>query len=170
MGDGQASKVVLGMCFVDCIEGYSAYDPNSASQSETLAPALLRKVMDDVPAGKEMGGIAIWANQYSDKLGCEDGCFDAMPGWLDTVCNAVTGNEPPGPTPAPHPTPTASPTSSPPETPTPSPTASPTSSPDVTPKCCCSKESNLDLCADWTNDGPTCKCNNDWGKSCWDDG
>lgn len=83
---GDASKVLLGMCFVDCNEGYSAFYPDDTSKSSTLAPNLLKTTM---AAGDGFGGIMIWANPKSTKTSCTDGCFAEMPGWLDTVCQSV---------------------------------------------------------------------------------
>jgi len=84
---GDASKVLLGMCFVDCNAGYSAFDPNDPSKSSTLAPGLLKTTM---AGGNGFGGIMVWANQKSTKNpSCTDGCFAEMPSWLDTICNSV---------------------------------------------------------------------------------
>lgn len=84
---GDASKVLLGMCFVDCNDGYSAFYPDSTSKSSALAPNLLKTTM---AAGDGFGGIMIWANPKSIKNpSCTDGCFAEMPGWLDTVCQSV---------------------------------------------------------------------------------
>ena len=62
---GDASKVLLGLCFVDCNDGYRAYDPSFPGKSQTLAPNLLNTVMSQ---GTGFGGIMIWANPHS-KLG-----------------------------------------------------------------------------------------------------
>mmetsp|Transcript_6321 Transcript_6321/g.14560 ORF Transcript_6321/g.14560 Transcript_6321/m.14560 type:complete len:711 (-) Transcript_6321:260-2392(-) len=99
-GDGQ--KVLLGLCFVDCNPGYSAYYPDSPSKNERLAPDLLQKAMQERDG---FGGIMIWANPKSQKAGghCDDGCFSRMPSWLDTVCFAVGGTPAPSPPPPPVP-------------------------------------------------------------------
>jgi hypothetical protein len=85
---GAASNVLLGLCFIDCMTGYSAYDPADPSMSSALAPSLLQTTM---AGGTGFGGIMIWANQKSTYApsSCTDGCFDQMPGWLDAMCNAV---------------------------------------------------------------------------------
>lgn len=104
---GDASKVLLGLCFVDCNDGFRAYDPSFPAKSQTLAPNLLQNVMSK---GKGFGGIMIWANPQSkksskckDASGQDDGCFPQMPAWLDTVCYSVGGT--PAPTPPPPPVP-----------------------------------------------------------------
>ena len=87
---GDASKVLLGLCFVDCNDGYSAYDPDDSAKSQALAPNLIKTTM---AGGSGFGGIMIWANPKTTKsTSCTDanlGCLTAMPGWLDTICTAV---------------------------------------------------------------------------------
>ena len=84
---GDASKVLLGLCFVDCNDGYSAYDPDIPLNKQALAPNLIKTTM---AGGSGFGGIMIWANPKTEKsASCKDGCFTAMPGWLDTICTAV---------------------------------------------------------------------------------
>ncbi|CAE7906882.1 unnamed protein product [Symbiodinium necroappetens] len=92
---GDASNVLLGLCFVDCNDGFRAYDPSFPAKSQTLAPNLLKNVLSK---GKGFQGIMIWANPQSkksskckDASGKDDGCFPQMPAWLDTVCYSVEG-------------------------------------------------------------------------------
>jgi len=83
------SKAVVGLCYTDCNEGYSAptyTDDGKLSLDQSAVTTLMSKVAEQQP---DYGGIMLWTNPKSTKdancNGCANGGVMDIANWLDMI-------------------------------------------------------------------------------------